>query len=278
MSGINKKTFGVRLDSQKTGNSPLRNKGKRVEVVWGPHLWKGVLVLAGGAMFAFGRWYAMSDPRHFSSWLPAHWFLGETRSLTRAALNLCCCLVFLVFAPLAVSMFKLLQKRERHTWRESLKNLWGVGCPQFFGRRLLKVIWLGLLCGAVVVAGVAVWSSSSITETYPVYREALGGEWVDVTLALFLTGGLILTTELFYRGVMLFAAEKWFGKMAVYAVLPIYVLDHIGAPPVEVAGSILTGAVLGHLALETRSLWPGFVIHAACALTVDFGSIWAAGG
>ena len=263
---------------QKTENSHQRNTRKNGEVVLGLHLWKGMLVLVGGAMFAFGRWYAMSDPRHFSTWLPAHWFLGETRSLTRGALNLCCCLAFLVFAPLVVSMFKLLQKRERHTWRESLIQLWGIGLPRFFGRPRLKVIWLGLLCGALVVAGTAVWSFSAISETYPVYREALGGEWMDVTLALLLTGGLILTTELFYRGIMLFAAEKWFGKMSVYAVLPIYVLDHIGAPPVEVAASVVTGAVLGHLALETRSLWPGFIIHAACALTVDLGSIWVAGG
>lgn len=268
----------VRLDLQKTVNTHPTDARKNGGFVWGPHLWKGMLVLFGGAMFAFGRWYAMSDPRHFSTWLPAQWFLGETRSLTRAALNLCCCLVFLVFAPLAVSMFKLLQKREHNTWGESLIHLWGIGLPRFFGSRRLKVIWLGLLCGALVVAGTAVWSFSAIRETYPVYRKALSGEWVDVTLALLLTGGLILTTELFYRGVMLFAGEKWFGKMAVYAVLPIYVLDHIGAPPVEVAASVVTGAVLGHLALETRSLWPGFIIHAACALTVDVGSIWVTGG
>jgi membrane protease YdiL (CAAX protease family) len=138
-----------------------------------------------------------------------------------------------------------------------------------------------MLGGAVVVALAAVWCVPQIKATYPVYRKALDGAGVDVALALFLTAGVILTTELFYRGILLFAAERWLGVAAVYAVLPVYVADHLGAPPAEVIASVAAGALLGHLALATRSLWPGFVVHAACALAVDLGSIGtaaAAGG
>jgi membrane protease YdiL (CAAX protease family) len=83
---------------------------------------------------------------------------------------------------------------------------------------------------------------------------------------------LLLCTELFYRGFALRSVARSWPRAAALIVLPIYVLDHVGAPMPELVGSAAAGLILGQLALVTRSIWPGFAIHVACALAVDLGT------
>jgi hypothetical protein len=236
--------------------------------------------LAIAAALAFARWYAMSDPGHFSFWLPESWFRGEARSLTRAALNVLCSGFFLFAVPLAGSLW----------WASSGRGLRGgadeaVGLARLWGVRWVRssstawwYVWAGLLVGGVGVALFAVRYAGGVREMYPVYRGALSGDAGDVVVAEALTVGMILFTELFYRGFFLFKTEQSFGVWAVYLLLPVYVLDHVGACWAEVAGSVVAGAVLGHLALQARSIWPGFFVHAGCAVSVDLASIYLFGG
>jgi len=60
------------------------------------------------------------------------------------------------------------------------------------------------------------------------------------------------------------------GLYAIFVMMVPYVLIHaFGKPFGETLGAILTGLVLGALAMATRSIWFGYLIHVSVALTMD---------
>lgn len=73
---------------------------------------------------------------------------------------------------------------------------------------------------------------------------------------------LMFNTEFFFRGYLLFNLEKEFGRTPALILHAIpYMLVHIGKPPLEVPYSFFAGVVFGYLALKTRSILPGFLVH-----------------
>lgn len=75
--------------------------------------------------------------------------------------------------------------------------------------------------------------------------------------------------EFVFRGYLLFSFERCMGKMAVFAQMMPFVIIHYGKPQAEVFGSIVAAIALGLLALRTRSVWYGAVIHIGAALSMD---------
>jgi membrane protease YdiL (CAAX protease family) len=58
--------------------------------------------------------------------------------------------------------------------------------------------------------------------------------------------------------------------MAAIAVMIVpYCMIHYHKPLPEALGAIVGGVVLGWLALRTRSLWGGWLLHVAVALSMD---------
>ena len=206
------------------------------------------------AAFAFARWWLMSDRSHFTPWIPARWFRGDAVWLTRTVLNVAASATLLCVAP-ALLFFR------------RGPSGWGLGRPHFSDRRWGR-LFLATLAGALLLGIAAPLAVPGITDYYPAYRPA-GESLAHLTLSVGLTAMLILCTELFYRGIALNVLAARFGDKAVYLILPVYVLDHVGAPHAELAGSALAGIFLGYLALRCRSIWPGFAVHAACAISVD---------
>lgn len=216
---------------------------------------------------AAARWFLMSNPSHFSSWLPDIWFNADNRGLTRSALN--------AFSSWLV-LIGMLALCGRFLWPKLVP---GWGCFGSVGpvQPIPSVanFPVVLVCGGILLGVLGVWLIPDLKNTYPVYRQA-GSTFASLVLSESLTVILILATELFYRGGALFALEKRLGTPAVYAIAPIYTFDHIGGPLVEVVGSVFAGILLGHLALKSRTIWAGFLIHATCAVTVDVMCILAA--
>ncbi len=64
------------------------------------------------------------------------------------------------------------------------------------------------------------------------------------------------------------------GSSAIFAMMIPYVMIHIGKPMIECFGAVIAGIVLGTLALNTRSIWSGFLIHVSVALSMDILAIW----
>ncbi|MCP4603596.1 MAG: CPBP family intramembrane metalloprotease [Proteobacteria bacterium] len=83
-----------------------------------------------------------------------------------------------------------------------------------------------------------------------------------------------LALEFFFRGFMLQPLRNFIGSSAIFAMMVPYVMIHIGKPMPECFAAIIAGIVLGTLAMRTRSIWAGFLIHVSVALSMDILAIW----
>lgn len=126
---------------------------------------------------------------------------------------------------------------------------------------------IALMLPAILLAGQRV----DFLTTYPLFRPAPPLVWsASLLLTYWLCYGTILfCTEFFFRGVLLFGLESRLGYAAVgVSVLP-YCLIHAHKPLPEAFGSIVAGFVLGTLALRTRSIGGGVLVHCAVAFGMD---------
>jgi membrane protease YdiL (CAAX protease family) len=53
---------------------------------------------------------------------------------------------------------------------------------------------------------------------------------------------------------------------------------HYGKPYLEAGGALIAGVALGSLAMRTRSIYAGFLVHATVALLMDGLAISSGGG
>jgi membrane protease YdiL (CAAX protease family) len=52
-----------------------------------------------------------------------------------------------------------------------------------------------------------------------------------------------------------------------------YCMIHYGKPYLEAAGAVVAGVALGSLAMRTRSIYSGFLVHVTVALLMDLLSL-----
>jgi membrane protease YdiL (CAAX protease family) len=135
-------------------------------------------------------------------------------------------------------------------------------------------IWIyGALFVPVLVAVFAVSFTEEFSTYYPFYVNAHRSlfdfaVWEAFYIAQF------FSLELFFRGFMLQPLRRSMGSSAIFAMMVPYVMIHIGKPMLECFGAVIAGVVLGTLAMRTRSIWAGFLIHVSVALSMDLLAIW----
>jgi membrane protease YdiL (CAAX protease family) len=105
--------------------------------------------------------------------------------------------------------------------------------------------------------------------TYPFYKyanQSLGHflRWQILYAAQF------IALEFFFRGYMLKGLSRKFGYGAIFVMIVPYCMVHYPKPIAETLGAILAGIALGTLAMRTRSIWGGVLIHVGVALTMDW--------
>ena len=71
--------------------------------------------------------------------------------------------------------------------------------------------------------------------------------------------------EMFFRGFWLRALRS-FGSGAIFAMAVPYCMIHYGKPYLEASVAVIAGVVLGSLAMRTRSIYAGFLVHATVAV------------
>ena len=109
---------------------------------------------------------------------------------------------------------------------------------------------------------------------YPMYKP-VGIEMWLLYEAIYMAQ--FFAVEFFFRGFTLFRLEQRFGYHAVTIMVIPYALIHIHKPFPEALASIVAGLVLGMLALKSRSIWPGLVIHCAVAFSMDLFALIRSG-
>lgn len=137
-------------------------------------------------------------------------------------------------------------------------------------------LWLYALLYLPVALAV-LWAARrpDFLATYPMLRpdQALSWSWTLLLVYWLLYALQFVSVEFFFRGYLLFGLERHFGRAAIAVMVVPYAMIHYHKPLPEVLAAIVAGLVLGWLALETRSLWGGVLLHVAVALTMDIAAL-----
>jgi membrane protease YdiL (CAAX protease family) len=133
----------------------------------------------------------------------------------------------------------------------------------------LRHFWIYL---ALYVAFLPVVYLASRTEsfrhTYPFYRMANRSHF-DLWAWQVLYAVQFVSLEFFFRGFLLQGLRRALGANAIFVMIVPYCMIHYGKPLTETIGAIGAGLILGTLAMRTRSIWGGVVIHIGVATTMD---------
>jgi membrane protease YdiL (CAAX protease family) len=135
-------------------------------------------------------------------------------------------------------------------------------------RGFLAHAWIYALCVAVMVPVLLIVSRQpDFADYYPMYKVA-GRSWLDFTVWELLYLGQFFSLEIFFRGFWL-RAMRSFGAGAIWSMVVPYCMIHYGKPYLEACAAIVAGVVLGSLAMRTRSIYAGFLVHGTVAVLMD---------
>ncbi len=152
-------------------------------------------------------------------------------------------------------------------FKEEIKN-YGVNFKN------LKYGLLTILFSIIIILPVTyiVSLSKEFSNFYPMYQ----GLNQNIKIFLMYESFLLLflfAWEFIWRGFMLFGLESKFGWYSIFIQMIPFVILHNGKPALETFSSILGALFLGVLALRTRSIIYGFIIHAAIIISLDIYAI-----
>ncbi len=139
--------------------------------------------------------------------------------------------------------------------------------------------WRGylLLLSPILVFVVLVSFGEDFVAHYPFYPHA-GRSWADLLAWEFLYLSQFVFLEFFFRGFMLQALRPAMGANAVWVMCVPYLMIHFPKLWLEATGAILFGLFLGILALRSRSIWGGVLVHAGVAVSMDIAALMRKSG
>lgn len=137
-------------------------------------------------------------------------------------------------------------------------------------RGFIRHLWIYVLLFALVLPAVYVASGTAgFQATYPFYKWANRSAF-DFWAWQGLYALQFLSLEFFFRGFMLHGLRYSMGSRAIFIMIVPYCMIHFGKPMTETVGAIFAGLILGTLAMRTRSIWGGVIIHVSVATSMDF--------
>lgn len=134
---------------------------------------------------------------------------------------------------------------------------------------LRTYLWLLL---SILPLVIAMSFSSTFQRTYPLYRQA-GRSLLELLLWELQYLCSFFAIEFFFRGYLLFGMRRALASQAIFVAMLPYCMFHYTKPPAEALASIIAGIVLGTLAMSSRSIWGGVLLHTGVALTMDLAAL-----
>ena len=132
-----------------------------------------------------------------------------------------------------------------------------------------KHLWIYAVMFACILPVVVIASTTeAFRHTYPFYRMANRSQ-VDLWSWQALYAAQFVSLEFFFRGVPLQGLRRHLGANAIFVMIVPYCMIHYGKPMPETLGAIGAGLILGTLAMRTRSIWGGVMIHVGVAVSMD---------
>lgn len=139
----------------------------------------------------------------------------------------------------------------------------------FSFKGFFKHLWIYVLLYLLILPGViAASTTKSFRHTYPFYRMANRSSF-DLWAWQALYAAQFVALEVFFRGFILQGLRRAFGANAIFVMIVPYCMIHYGKPLPETIGAILAGLILGTIAMRTKSIWGGALIHIGVATTMD---------
>jgi hypothetical protein len=80
-----------------------------------------------------------------------------------------------------------------------------------------------------------------------------------------------LSIELFFRGLLVIGLVRYAGEKAILPMAAFYCTIHFGKPLGECISSFFGGMILGVIALRTRSILGGLIVHLGLAWLMELG-------
>lgn len=148
-------------------------------------------------------------------------------------------------------------------WPGRLRD-YHIGLRSFFSHLWIYAVLFLCVLPAVLYAS----TMTAFRETYPFYRLA-GRSAFDLWAWQALYAAQFIALEFFFRGFMLHGLRPALGSNAIFVMIVPYCMIHYGKPLPETLGAIGAGLILGALAMRTRSIWGGALIHIGVATTMD---------
>jgi membrane protease YdiL (CAAX protease family) len=236
---------------------------------------------------------------------PPSYRLNRSQALRRVFIILASvsvCLLLLHYSKFSSNMAYLLNDTtmtalQQSGWYELSAYLWWTSCHLLafillpwlvirlvlrerlrdFGWRLNETTqhWQGylLLLSPILVFVLLVSLGEDFVAHYPFYSLA-GRSWIDLVLWELLYLSQFVFLEFFFRGFMLNALRPAIGANAIWIMCVPYMMIHLPKLWLEASGAILFGLFLGILALRSRSIWGGVLVHAGVALSMDIAALW----
>ncbi len=152
-------------------------------------------------------------------------------------------------------------------------------CLRLLGERVVdcglrlhrsRRVWVGYAVLLMVVLPLVIFAadSAAFLGRYPRYPHA-GATWSRLVLWEAAYGFQFAALEFFFRGFLLFSLARSLGSAAIFVSMVPYTMIHFGKALPETLGSVVAGVVLGTLALRTRSIYGGVLLHCGVAWTMD---------
>ncbi|HEY6727439.1 MAG TPA: type II CAAX endopeptidase family protein [Polyangiaceae bacterium] len=136
-------------------------------------------------------------------------------------------------------------------------------------RGFMKHLWIYVGCLVVVVlAMLTLATQPEFLNYYPFYKKS-SRSWFDFMAWQGMYWVQFFALELFFRGWMLAALRRTMGMGAIFVMVVPYCMIHFGKPYLEAHAAIVAGVVLGSLAMRTRSIYAGFLVHISVAFLMD---------
>jgi membrane protease YdiL (CAAX protease family) len=143
----------------------------------------------------------------------------------------------------------------------------------FSTKGFVRHLWIYLaLFLAILPLVIAVSYTKPFREQYPFYKLANRSTFDFVAWEI-MYAAQFFSLEFFFRGFMVHGLKRAFGSHAIWVMVVPYTMIHFQKPVLECFGAVFAGIVLGTLALRTRSIWAGVLIHVSVALTMDLLSL-----
>jgi len=220
-------------------------------------LW--TIIAIGCAIFALRSSFTYHN-KLISEWLKDN---QELKSLAYNCFdNLVMCLITIV--PVFI-IWMIWHRRQMPFYGFSTKNFEA------------KPYWILLL----LMVPLIVWASfqTDFLQQYPKvygifhYNNLNSENWKSVALFELCYGIDFISIESFFRGFMILLLGRIIGYKCIIPIACFYVGIHFWKPMAETASSFFGGMLLGVLALETKSIYGGIMVHLGIAWLMEVGAI-----